>query len=121
MSAIPARYKRLAEAAVRDAARELGITPPAIVWWRETKDASWPMRPVAYGWVTHYAEQYAATINLVDSMPPEEVRGVTFHEVRHVWQNVTGCYLGDTVRAEDDAEAWAYQKTGYLGWPYYSR
>src|SRR5690554_6272804 len=103
VDAIPEAKRRIAERAAHDAAAKLGMPTPRVVWWKEGPSD---------GWVDWRAQESDGVVNILACVRASMVRGIVFHEARHLWQDITGRYFCDMARAEEDAEAWTYRQTG---------
>jgi len=114
---VPQAVRRAADAAVKEAARELRLAVPSIRWVDVDDGRA--------GWVEIEIDRSGngpGQIFLSASLLVSEVAAWATHEVRHLWQDRESRYLGDRAGAEDDAESYAVRKTGRsVGLPYYLR
>jgi hypothetical protein len=103
----PGWLRETVDQAVKDAALALSIETPAVRWWcTDAGDLA--------AWVD--LESPGEINFVIDNLRRHDVytvRARAFHECRHVWQWETARYLGDRIAAEDDANRWARQATGY--------
>jgi hypothetical protein len=103
----PAWLRETCEAAAGEAAALLGLGAVKIRWHRTDYGRK-------LGWVDR---ETPGEINLViDTLATKtayQARAMVLHEARHLWQQVTGHYLGRR-EGEHDAQQWAFQQTGVL-------
>lgn len=95
-----------AERAAIEAAYKLGL-PPVKIRWRRSDGGR------KFGW-TDSNNSDEINLNISKLKSAYDVKAMTYHEIRHLWQLRTTNYLGDRRAAERDAQEWAYRETGYL-------